>query len=341
MPNIYDVAREAGVSRSTVSRVINNQKSVKDDKRKQVLMAIKKLNYTPNATARALALKRTNTIGVISRELTETFNAKFINEVHHYADNQHYGVIYCMRKHTTQANINYIDFLNKKVDGFIFIGENTVTEEELENLSKAQIPVVAMEVEYPVEHVTFLNIDNFESSYNAVKYLYELGHRRLVNITANEPTQEKEARKAGFNKACEDMGMDFFETVETPYYIGASKTCIQELIPNLLENNITAGFCYNNVIGTMLAEELIVNGKSIPDDFSIIGFDDIHYGNISRVAIPELSSIRQPQKEMAEYAVEKLLEAINRKKDSMILSESKVFNCELKIHESTGRRNKV
>jgi len=131
MPNIYDVAKEAGVSRSTVSRVINNQKSVKDDKRERVLEAIKKLNYTPNATARALAMNKTNTIGVIARELTEAFNAEFIAGIHDEADAMHYGVIFCMRTNYDKANINYIDFLNKKVDGIIFIGEETVSTEEL------------------------------------------------------------------------------------------------------------------------------------------------------------------------------------------------------------------
>ncbi len=336
MPNIYDVAKEAGVSRSTVSRVINNQKSVKDEKRQRVLDAIKKMNYTPNATARALAMNKTNTIGVVARELTETFNAEFISGIHDYADSEHYGVIFCMRTLNDKANINYIDFLNKKVDGLIFIGEYTVTEEELVSLARSEIPVVAMEITYPIEPITYVTVNNHETSYDSIKYLNNLGHQKIVNFTADDITQEKSQRTNGYEEAINELGLKYKKTYEVPYDIRDSHDIVKSIVPEILEQGVTAAFCYNNIIAVALSEAIVQAGLRIPEDFSIIGFDDIHYTNIAEVAFPRITSNLQPQREMAEYSVKKLISMIDRSKGSKIQNHDKEFKCKLMIHQSTG-----
>jgi LacI family transcriptional regulator len=335
MYNIYDVAKKAGVSRSTVSRVINNQESVKDDKRERVLEAIKELNYTPNATARALAMNKTNTIGVIARELTESFNAKFIDGIHQYADQMHYGVIFCIRSNTNVSNVNYIDFLNKKVDGLIFIGQDTVSEDELISLAKSQIPVVAMEIEYPVEHITFINVNNRDSVYKAIEHLGKLGHKRIVNITTEDKTQERTARNKGYEDGLNDLGLAYKCTYELPYNFFEARHIARSILPRLIDDKVTAAFCYNNEIGAALCEALITNGYDIPKDFSIVGFDDMHYTNLSEVPYPRLTSFLQPQRDMAFYAISTLIQIINRKKGDAITSKSKEFKCKLMIHEST------
>jgi DNA-binding LacI/PurR family transcriptional regulator len=337
MPNIYDVAKAAGVSRSTVSRVINNQKSVKDEKRQRVLDAIKEMNYTPNATARALAMNKTNAIGVIARELTETFNAEFISGIHEFADSENYGVVFCMRTLNDKANINYIDFLNKKVDGLIFIGEYTVTEDELRSLAQSEIPVIAMEIKYPIEPITYITIDNFDTSYNSIKMLHDLGHRRIVNFTADDITQEKDQRTGGYEKAVTELKHEYMKTYEVPYDIKDAHDIVKSTIPEILANGVTAAFCYNNIIAVALAEGIIQAGLSIPDDFSIIGFDDIHYTNIAEVAFPRFTSNLQPQRAMAEYSVKKLVEIIDRPKGEKIKNFNKEFKCKLMIHQSTGK----
>lgn len=340
MPNIYDVAKEAGVSRSTVSRVINNAKSVKDDKRQRVLDAIERMNYTPNATARALAMNKTNTIGVVARELTETFNAEFISGIHDYADSEHYGVIFCMRTLNDKANINYIEFLNKKVDGLIFIGEYTVTEDELKSLARSEIPVVAMEIKYPIEPITYITVNNHETSYDSIKYLHQLGHRKIVNFTADDITQEKNQRTSGYEEAIHELGLEYNETYEVPYDIKDSHDIVKSIIPKILKKGVTAAFCYNNIIAVALAEGIVQAGLKIPEDFSIIGFDDIHYTNIAEVPFPRFTSNLQPQREMAKYAVEKLVNIIDRSKGSKLLNYDKEFKCKLMIHHSTGEAPK-
>lgn len=335
MYNIYDVAKKAGVSRSTVSRVINNQESVKDEKRDRVLEAIKELNYTPNATARALAMNKTNTIGVIARELTESFNAKFIDGIHSYADQMHYGVIFCIRSNTNVSNINYIDFLNKKVDGLIFIGQDTVSEDELISLAKSEIPVVAMEIEYPVDNITFITVNNRDSAYKAVEHLCKLGHKNIVNITAEDNTQERTARNQGYKDGLKDHGLTYEQSYELPYNFFEARHIAKSILPKLIEDKVTAAFCYNNEIAAALCEVLILNGYEIPKDFSVVGFDDIHYTNLAEISYPELTSFSQPQRDMAVYAISTVLQLIDRNKGEPIKSKSKEFKCKLMIHEST------
>ncbi len=337
MPNIYDVAKEAGVSRSTVSRVINNQESVKDDKRERVLEAIAKLNYTPNATARALAMNRTNTIGVIIRSLTDNFNTEFISSVHDAADKNHYGAIFCMRTVEDQANINYIDFLNKKVDGFIFIGEETVSEDELRSLAASEIPVIAMESTHPVESITYVTVDNYESALKSVEYLISLGHKRIINISTTDMTQEKDLRSLGYEEAIKKNGLAYSETIPISYIVEEAKAYLNKLVPQILNQGITAAFCFNNMIATILIEALILAGVRIPEDFSVVGFDDIEYRHLSEVPYPRITSSKQPQAEMASYAVTELIGQIERPKETPIESKSREFECQLNIRHSTGR----
>ncbi|MBN2222347.1 MAG: LacI family DNA-binding transcriptional regulator [Vallitaleaceae bacterium] len=336
MPNIYDVAREAGVSRSTVSRVINHQKSVIESKRIRVLEAIEKLNYTPNATARALAMNKTNTIGVIARELTEDFYAGFINNIHRFADEHHYGILFCMRKTNSRYNIDYIDFLHKKVDGFIFLGENTVTEEELRKLATAKTPVVVLEMNYPIQPITYINVNNEAAAYTSVMKLQNK-HRCIAHITASENTQEKEMRIRGFEKAIQDAGVLHGGIYHLPYYMVNARLMIDAMIDEFLEKGVSAAFCFNNAMATVLAEGLIKRKIKIPEEFAIIGFDDINYASQAILPVPRISSNRQPQYEMAEYAITALVKSIDELHEEKEMKEdySRVFSCEFVQGESS------
>lgn len=336
MYNIYDVAERAGVSRSTVSRVLNHQESVSEEKRQRVLEVIKEMNYTPNATARALAMNKTSTLGIIARELTEVFNARFIDSIQKCADHNHYGALFCIRSKSSESNINYIDFLNKKVDGFIFIGQDTVSEQELISLSKSNIPVVAMEIKYPVEGISFISVNNEESITSGVDHLVGLGHKKIVYISSADDMQENEERKSGYLKGISRHGLSYQNVVASPYDYPDAKVTIESFLSKLLSEGVTAAICFNNEIAVALCECLLKRGLGIPKDFSVIGFDDIHYTNLAEIAIPRITSFLQPQEEMAEYATMELLKRINHKVTNNSGFKNKEFKCVLKIHETTG-----
>lgn len=336
MYNIYDVAERAGVSRSTVSRVLNHQESVSEEKRQRVLEVIKEMNYTPNATARALAMNKTNTLGIIARELTETFNARFIDSIHLSADRHHYGALFCIRSNSSESNINYIDFLNKKVDGFIFIGQDTVSEEELESLAKSKIPVTVMEIKYPVGGITYVTVNNKESMIEGVNYLAKLGHKNIAYIATSHYMQENEERKAGYLEGIKKSNLEYSKVYECSYDFPEAREVVKKIIPLLKQDGATAALCFNNEIAVALCEGLINEGFQIPADFSLIGFDDIHYTNLADITIPRITSFFQPQEEMAEYATQALINTIHYLSGTSKSTQNKEFKCTLKVYESTG-----
>ena len=132
MTNIYDVAKSAGVSRSTVSRVLNDSVSVSEETRQKVLNIIKKLNYNPNSAARSLALKKNNTIAVISGYmLNDPFFSNVAEGIYKTADKMGYGTIFCVNQKDTNSNVHYFNMLFGKVDGIVFLGYDSVLRAEL------------------------------------------------------------------------------------------------------------------------------------------------------------------------------------------------------------------
>ena len=337
MANIYDIAKEANVSRSTVSRVINNQPSVSTDKRLRVLEAVEKLSYTPSATARALATNKTNTIGVISRELAHSFYDEFINSIHYGADYKNYGVLYTMRNAAMHTNINLSTVLHKKVDGYMLVGEGTASKAEIEALGHNDIPVVGYEFYYKLDKGLFININNKKSAYDAMTYLYSLKHERIIHVTYKSRLQEMRLREEGYNEAAERLGIQSAKVFDVAFEaIHIHQQC-QEVMTYIKEHKVTAAFCANNIIASVLIEVLIEHGYDVPQDFSVIGFDDTPAErplHISRQKIPEITSIKQPQKEMADYGLNALISAIE--KDQPLESGNVMFDCEMVIRNTTS-----
>lgn len=341
MANIYDIAREANVSRSTVSRVINDQPSVSEAKRERVLAAIDKLKYTPSATARALALNKTNTIGVVTRELAQSFYGEFIEHIHYKADQLNYGVLYAMRNNFLSTKIDYRTLLHKKVDGYLYLGEGTASKEDIEALLHNDIPVIGYEFEYDIEKALFININNYESSYNAIKYLYELNHKKVIHITFNVGLQEMSQRKQGYLDAVKDFNILDSKVIGTTFDEHEIYKCCSDLVPYIKDNDISAAFCGNNKIASLLVEVLIQSGIKVPEEFSVIGFDDTPVERplyLKRHEIPEISSIKQPQQEMADYGIKALIKSIE--KSEPLEAGNHIFDCTMNIRETTMYYNK-
>lgn len=331
MPNVFDIAREAGVSKSTVSRVINNQVGVNKDKRKRVLDAIEKLNYSPNAMARGLVLKKTNTIGVIVRELSNSFYSEFIKNIHYNADEKGYGALYCNRNSYVESNIDYLSSLNKKVDGYIFIGEGTVSQNELTTLVNSNYPSIVIQAKLDVPGVTYIQIDNYEATYKAVKYLVELGHKKIIYFCGPKDFELLE-RTRGYSQGLKDANLGFERIFYTDYFMSSAYKLTKNLVQYIKEEGITAALCSNNIVATGVIDGLLDSQIRVPEDFSVIGFDDIVNAEITNNNIPAITSVKQPQLEITLYALEKLLYMIEHGCDDYC----KNFECQLMIRKSTA-----
>lgn len=175
-----------------------------------------------------------------------------------------------------------------------------------------------------IEGPTYLNVDSVKASYDAVNYLIKAGHRRIVHITAPMYLNESLERARGYEKAVKEHSLEYQYKIhidmeyDTIYDMGCR---MGELIRN---ERLTAAFCFNNRIATGIIDGLTDQGILVPDHFSVIGFDDLSFRDLSRNWVPELSSVKQPQEAMAAYAVEKVMDMI----ENGTYDASKTFACE-------------
>lgn len=331
MANIYDVAREAGVSRSTVSRVINGKKEVNEETRQKIMDAMQRLNYSPNASARALALQKSHVIGVVAAGLTEPFFSGFIDGIFDSADEMGYGTLFCQNDHRNKTNINYFDVLHGKVDGIIFLGENTVSRSEVVKLADENYPVVMIESNFNIPGLVCVNIDNFQGAYAATRHLIQSGHKKIAHIMGRQNSFEANDRLKGFIQAMEDYGLRAdSRLIKTGNFVyNDAYGCSTELLNHPRE--YSAVFCANDIMAAAFMHAAMEKGVGIPGDVSVIGFDDIGNNDLLIKEMPPLTTMRQPRREMAQYAVEAL---VRRIEEGTVL-ESKIFNTELVIRNST------
>lgn len=334
MISIYDIAKEAGVSKSTVSRVVNNQPGVIDSKREKVLQAIEKLDYKPHSAARNLALKKTNVVAVFVRELSANFYAEFVHDINHIFDDEfNYGAIYCNRNSHSPSRVDYLGLVNKSVDGYIFIGEDSVTEKELEVLVRAGESVVVLGTNLKVDGVLSIDVNNYEVTYEAIKHLIDLGHQKIIHIGAAETSVEFKERHRGYEQALKDFGLTYNSSRNIGYEYEDAYQYGLILADEVFKEGLTAAFCFNDTAAVGLINGLQEKGIKVPKDFSVVGFDDLPLVRMTKDYIPPLTTIRQPQKDMAIYAVHSLHDMMNHVKKT----ENRVYKCELKIRETTSK----
>ncbi len=207
---IYDVAREAGVSMATVSRVVNNNPNVKPQTRKKVFEAIERLGYRPNAVARGLASKKTTTVGVVIPDISNSIFSEVARGIEDIANMYHYNIILCNADKKKDKEIRVINtLLEKQVDGLLFMG-GAITEEHIEAFKTSSVPVVLCATADEQKTIPSVDIDHEKAAYDAVQLLIQKGHRQIAMIsgTLQDPTNGY-ARYQGYKKALEEAGIRF------------------------------------------------------------------------------------------------------------------------------------
>jgi len=326
---IVDVAKMAGVSRSTVSRVLNNRKEVKKETRVRVQEAISKLNYAPNVTAQALASQATKTIGVVSFGM-KSFYSSFMDGIYYYADELGYGTIFGVNNPVNKTKINYLNMMNGRVDGIIFLGE-TVTHQELLRLLESNYAVVLIENDIRFPGLINVNIDNYHGAYQATKYLINLGHEKIGHIMGDPNSAGATERLHGYSQALEDHHLETNANLIKVgnYLFDQGYTAAIDL----LKENPTAVFCANDNMAIAFIKAAGEEGLKVPEDISIVGFDDVYDQELIIKNMPLLTTIRQPYQEMAKYAVKALIHLITHKE----ALGNKVFKGELIIRQSASK----
>ncbi|MBU3185979.1 LacI family DNA-binding transcriptional regulator [Clostridium estertheticum] len=318
--NSIDIAKIAGVSRSTVSRVINNYDNVPDETRKKIQQIIKENNYVPHASARMLAGVKNRVIGLFIIDMKTDTNGKqvtsssyftpFTGSVIENASKMGYNVLVSIvSKQKDYKKVKEI-FYNKTVSGGIFIGEKN-GEPEIKEIINSGCRVALLDQAVKSDEEVYnkciiVNADNYYGAYKATNYLIGLGHSSIAHIVGISENLSGIERFNAYKSALTDAGIavksnlivkgDF--TINGGY--NATKKLLQKEIP-------TAIFCGNDMmaIGAMQAiEEANLN---VPEDISIVGFDDIE---VARYINPTLTTVRMKLLEMASIATNTLITSI-------------------------------
>lgn len=208
---IYDVAREAGVSMATVSRVVNNNPNVKPQTRKKVYEAIERLGYRPNAVARGLASKRRQPLGS-SFPIFQFYFAEVARGIEDIANMYHYNIILCNADKKKEKEIRVINtLLEKQVDGLVFMG-GVVTEDHIQAFRTASVPIVLCATTDEHASIPSVDIDHEGAAFDAVNTLIRHGHRDIAMIsgTLQDPANGS-ARFQGYKKALEGAGIEYKE----------------------------------------------------------------------------------------------------------------------------------
>lgn len=316
---IYDVAREAGVSMATVSRVVNGNPNVKPATRKKVLEAIERLGYRPNAVARGLASKKTTTVGVVIPDISSIFFAELARGIEDIANMYKYNIILCNSDQNKEKEIHLINtLLEKQVDGIVFMG-GQITAEHVEQFERSPVPIVLSATVDPLREFPSVNIDYEQAAYDAVKFLIDNGNQKIGLLAGSlEDPINGYQKYTGYRKALEDVGMrlneDYILVGDYTYTSGIE--AINKFIA--LDEKPTAIFAGSDEMALGLIHGAQDHGLKVPEDIEIIGFDNTRLVEMVR---PTLTSIVQPMYDIGAVSMRLLTKYMNKEavNDAVVL----------------------
>lgn len=318
--NSNDIARIAGVSRSTVSRVINNYPNVPEETRQKVLEVVKKYNYVPHASARMLAGIKNKTIGLFIVDMKTDYKGKqvsmssyftpFTSAIIDNANKRGYNVLASIVSKPNDFKKVKDTFYNKTISGGVFIGvrDNELAIKEIisEGYKVAIIDQAEKSDESVYNKSIIVNADNFTGAYKATQYLIDLGHVAIAHIAGEENQLSSVERLKGYKKALSDHKININEKliVKGKFTVDGGYKAAKKL---LLKGKPTAIFSSNDSMAIGAIQAIQEKGLKVPEDISIIGFDDIE---IAKYLKPSLTTIRMDILEMASIAISTLILAI-------------------------------
>lgn len=307
MATLKDVAREAGLTVGTVSRILNNRGYISSNARQKVEEAMQKLNYRPNEVARSLHGKSTNTIGLIVPHIRHPYFAEMISNLENQSYKKGYKILLCNSQSIHEKEKEYIDICTGNRAAGLILCSGTVDTKLFE---KVDIPVVTIE-RFLDNGTACVECDNKQGGELAAQKLIACGCKNLLHIgTIGTVHMPADMRTEGFREVCQREGIAFVElsTEEEQY----NNMKYDELLESVLRKypETDGMFLSSDVMAAQALQVCRRLGIAVPERMKVIGFDDV---NIASLTTPQLTTIHQPIKEMAEIALNLLHDAVSGK----------------------------
>lgn len=327
MPTIIDVAKKCNVSVATVSRVLNGSDKVTQKTKEKVQEAIDELNYCPNMLGRNLRTNRTNMILVMLPTISNNFYSKVVEGINDSGAQHGYNIMLCTTGNNDEKENTYLDLMrNNFADGIIHLSlppKDEYTISLCEKYAFVQCSEYSEKVKAP-----YVAVDNEKAAYDATKHLINMGYSRIA-LLKGKASATTEMRKKGYINALQNSGLKLYDEnmLDGRYDYDVSYEYITKLVKS--KNRPDAVFAMSDVMAMAAANAAMDAGLSVPNDFGVVGFDNIFFTESFR---PGLTTIAQPRYELGKAAFEMLLDRIEGKK-----VENKLLEHKLVVRKSSSR----
>jgi len=339
MATMKDIARKSGVSLGTVSNVLNNLPSVKPKNRDKVIAAVNELGYSENLTARTLRTRLSKSIGLIIPSITNPFYPEFARGVEDAAREAGFTVFLCNNDRDGEKERKYIkELCSKSVDGIILIRPTIDNDEADAILERCALVFVGknrhIENRKTAQYST-IDIDERGGTEKAMNLLYKNGHYKIAFINIGSADSiSVQGRYNSYIQYMEDKKLEFRKEymVEGDYTCDGGYAAMMKLLT--LRDPPTAVFCANDIMAFGAIKACLDIGCKVPDDISIIGFDNI---DLAKNWTPSLTTLNQPKYEIGQKSVFMLLEQLRRRANGTPKGETIRYNVELIKRDSVGK----
>jgi LacI family transcriptional regulator len=336
---INDVAREAGVSITTVSRVLNNNYPVKQETRQKIENAIEKLRYEPNAMARSLITKKTAMIGVVVPGITNLFFPTIVEAIEEYAKTKGYSISLCNTGGDSNAETDVVQKLvSRQVDGLVVIDPTieNLEKEYYEKLSKT-VPIILVNGAPSGTKCNFVCYDEEIGASEAFKYLLKLGHKKIAFVRGHK-SFSYDIKEKMYLDMIKDKGLTYKKVLNVGKgnkieVVESTESQVEKLL--LQEERPTAVFACNDLMAVGVINACRKSGVNVPEDMSVIGFDNTL---LAEVTHPKLTSVDQNMKQIGHRAALELLDIIENGSQGR---KTITLDTKLIVRESCGKIKKL
>lgn len=325
MATIVDVAKRAGVSTATVSRVLNGSANVSDKTKQRIMAAIEELNYNPNALGRNLRRMRTGLVLVVLPSISNSFFSQVVKGMEQTGAAQSYTTMICTTRSNPDRERMFLNLVpSHQADGVILMS-SCLPAAELQTFC-TQYPVVQCSECNPEVDTPLVSIDNEQAGYDAAQHLLQLGHRH-IGVIAARGTHSSDLRLEGCRRALAEYGIADCPTAYGNFTYQSGYDAAQQLLQE--HSQLTAVFAVSDVMACAAVRAAQDLGRRVPETFSVIGCDNIMLSYIVR---PSLTTIAQPRYQLGSTAMQQLIAQIENETQSS-------HNCIFMEHTIIGRES--
>ena len=309
--SIKDVAKEAGVSIATVSRVLNDIDVVNEDTKKKVLDAIKKLGYRPNIVARSLKTQKTKTIGILVPDISSGLYPEIVRGTEDVANIYDYNVILCNSDFDPEKEKEYLRVLREKmVDGVIYMS-SSLGNDILDIINELDIKTVLVETKDRENRLPSVTIDNVKAARESTNYLIQKGRKNIAFVGVDKNAMNAWGdRYIGYEEALKEKGFEIDQ--DLVYFKSLRVKAGAEAVEKFISSGkkFDAVVCASDEIAVGVINALREQNISVPQDVSVIGFNN---NDVASIFYPKISTINQPSYDMGSVAMRMLIKMLNKK----------------------------